>query len=140
MLAGVVAGSAVAISAAVWLAAPQLQLYRGLSGIDSALFAAFFAQLLCEAWHERSLLQTVVPVLALVGFVGKSAYELATGATLFVATTSAFTAVPLAHLMGAAAGVLVVVAELALGVGWAQQGEEYWKPRSEGLAANDALD
>ncbi len=103
--AAVVAGAAVAISAAVWLAATELQFYRGLSGIDSALFAAFFAQLLRAAWRERSLLQAVVPVLALVAFVGKSAYELATGATLFVAESSVFTAVPLAHLVGAAVGV-----------------------------------
>ena len=103
--ASVVAGSALAISAAVWLGAPQLQFYRGLSGLDSALFAAFFAQLLRDARRERSLLQGAVPVLTLLGFVGKSAYELATGATLFVAASPAFTAVPLAHLVGAAVGI-----------------------------------
>lgn len=103
----VVAGSALAISAALWFAAPQFQSYRGLSGIDSALFTAFFAQLLRDAWRGRSVLQGIVPALALAGFVGKSVYELATGATLFVAATSAFTAVPLAHLVGAAVGLAV---------------------------------
>ncbi len=103
----VVAGSALAISAALWFAAPQFQLYRGLSGVDSALFTAFFAQLLRDAWHERSPLQGSVPALALAGFVGKSAYELATGATLFVDTSAAFVAVPLAHLAGAAVGLVV---------------------------------
>lgn len=107
---GVVTGSALAISAAVWLFAPQFVHYRGLSGIDSALFAAFFAQLLRDAWRERSLLQAVVPALALLGFVGKSAYELTTGAMLFVADTSAFTAVPLAHLIGAATGMAIAFA------------------------------
>ncbi|HQF38567.1 MAG TPA: rhombosortase [Opitutaceae bacterium] len=102
----VVAGSALAISAALWFAAPQFQLYRGLSGVDSALFTAFFAQLLRDAWHERSPLQGSVPALALAGFVGKSAYELATGATLFVDTSAAFVAVPLAHLAGAAVGLV----------------------------------
>ncbi len=100
----IAATSALAISAAVWLFAPQLTQYRGLSGIDSALFAAFFARLLRDAWRERSLLEAIVPVLALLGFVVKSAYELTTGATLFVATTSAFTTVPLAHLVGAVVG------------------------------------
>ncbi len=106
--AAVVAGSAVAISVAVWVAAPEIWFYRGLSGIDSALFAAFFAQLLRDAWRERSLLQAFVPVLALMGFVGKSALELATGSTLFVETSAVFVAVPLAHLVGAAAGVGMV--------------------------------
>lgn len=101
----VVSGSALAISGALWFAAPPFEFYRGLSGIDSALFAAFFARLLRDAWRDRSLLESIVPVLALVGFVGKSAYELATGATLFVAASSTFTAVPLAHLVGAVAGV-----------------------------------
>ena len=100
----VVAGSALAIAAALWFAAPQFQSYRGLSGIDSALFTAFFTQLLRDAWRGRSVLPGIVPALALAGFVGKSAYELATGATLFVAATPAFTAVPLAHLVGAAVG------------------------------------
>ena len=103
--AAIVACSAVAISAAVWLGAPHLQFYRGLSGLDSAVFAAFFAQLLRDARRERSLLQAVVPALALLGFVGKSAYELATGATLFVAVSPVFAAVPLAHLVGAAVGI-----------------------------------
>ncbi len=107
--AAVVGGAAAAISVALWFAAPQFQFYRGLSGIDSALFAAFFAQLLRDAWRERSLLEAIVPVLALLGFVGKSVYELATGATLFVAPSSAFTAVPLAHLVGALVGLLLLV-------------------------------
>ncbi len=107
--AGIVAGSALAIAAAVWLGAPQLQFYRGLSGIDSALFAAFFAQLLRDAWRERSWLAAAVPLLALLGFVGKSVYELATGATLFVDATAAFVAVPLAHLVGAAVSVAAAV-------------------------------
>lgn len=105
----VIAGAALSISAALWFAAPQFQFYRGLSGIDSALFAAFFALLLREAWRERSLLQAAVPAFALLGFVGKSAYELATGGMLFVAPNGAFTAVPLAHLVGAAVGAVSVL-------------------------------
>lgn len=105
----VVAGAALAISGALWFSAPQFQFYRGLSGLDSALFAAFFAQLLRDAWRKRSTLESTVPVLALLGFVGKSAYELATGATLFVAASSTFTTVPLAHLVGAMAGVACVM-------------------------------
>jgi rhomboid family GlyGly-CTERM serine protease len=107
--AAVVAGSALAIPAALWLFTPELTQYRGLSGIDSALFAAFFARLLRDAWRERSLLQAVVPALALLGFVGKSAFELTTGATLFVSPTSIFTSVPVAHLVGAAVGLFIAI-------------------------------
>ncbi len=107
--AAVVGGAVVAISGALWFAAPQFQFYRGLSGIDSALFAAFFALLLRDAWREGSFLESIVPILALFGFVGKSAYELATGGTLFVASSSAFTVVPLAHLVGALTGVACVM-------------------------------
>ncbi|HLP08336.1 MAG TPA: rhombosortase [Opitutaceae bacterium] len=104
----VVAGSALAISAAVALGAPSLDFYRGLSGIDSALFAAFFAQLLGDARRERTVLPALVPAVALLGFVGKSAYELATGATLFVTATGDFVVVPLAHVVGAGVGMAVV--------------------------------
>lgn len=107
----VVAGSALAISATVALGAPSLDFYRGLSGIDSALFAAFFAQLLGAAWRERVVLPALVPAVALLGFAGKSVYELVTGATLFVATDSNFVVVPLAHVVGAGVGVAVVVAQ-----------------------------
>ncbi len=108
----VVVLSAVAIPAALWFAAPEFEYYRGLSGIDSALFAAFFAQLLADAWRSRSCLGGAVPVVALLGFGGKSTFELLTGSTVFVAD-GVFTAVPLAHLVGAAVGVAAGVARCA---------------------------
>jgi rhomboid family GlyGly-CTERM serine protease len=106
---GVVAGSTFAISAAVWCAAPQLRIYRGFSGIDSALYAAFFAWLLREAYVRRSRIQAIVPALALTGFIGKSAYEILTGSTVFVTSGTTFVPVPLAHLFGAATGVCVAL-------------------------------
>ncbi|MFT3830697.1 MAG: rhombosortase [Opitutaceae bacterium] len=110
-LAVVVAGAALAISGAVALGARSLAFYRGLSGIDSALFTAFFAQLLGDARRERAVLPALVPAVALLGFVGKAVYELVTGATLFVSADSTFVVVPLAHVVGAGVGAAVVVAQ-----------------------------
>lgn len=112
--AAITAGAALAISASLWFAAPEFAQYRGLSGLDSALVAAFCAQLLRNAWHDRSLLQALVPAVALLGFFGKSYFELATGSTLFVAASPAFTAVPLAHLVGAAVGIMSIGSQITL--------------------------
>lgn len=95
-------GSAFAVSAAVWLALPEIDRYRGLSGIDSALFVLLAVSLI----RERPLAG-----LALAGFLGKAAWEAATGATLFVAA-GPFVPVPLAHLVGGAWGGIVGVAGL----------------------------
>jgi rhomboid family GlyGly-CTERM serine protease len=97
-----VAGSALAVSAGVWFL-PEIEhiaRYRGLSGIDSALFVLLAVSLM----RERPLAG-----LALAAFLGKSAWEVATGSTLFVQTGS-FVPVPLAHLVGGAWGLILGIA------------------------------
>jgi rhomboid family GlyGly-CTERM serine protease len=96
--------AAIAISAGVWLLQPNLPTYRGLSGLDTALFAMLATELLRTARRRRELL---VPVVLLFGLGGKIAFELATGATFFVNAGSDFIAVPLAHGIGALVGVAV---------------------------------
>jgi rhomboid family GlyGly-CTERM serine protease len=96
--------SAVAIPAALWFLSPDLERYRGLSGLDAALFVLLAAGLLrreLAAGRRRS-----VPLLAglLLGFAGKVAYEAVTGATLFVDPGADFVPVPLAHLVGGVCG------------------------------------
>jgi len=81
-------------------AAPQQGTYRGLSGIDSALFV-----LLAVMTHQN---HPRVIFLLLAGFVLRSCYELATGHTIFVDNTaSGFVPVPLAHIIGGACGMVV---------------------------------
>jgi rhomboid family GlyGly-CTERM serine protease len=105
LLLAVLAAAAPAVSAAIWLLQPDMLVYRGLSGVDSALFAAALVILLIDAvrsGHKR--LTAVVGLLAL-GFAAKVGFEMSTGITLFVDSQNAgFTPLPLAHAVGAASG------------------------------------
>lgn len=103
----ILAGGAIVISAAILVFCPALAQYRGLSGLDSALFAAVAISWIRRARVSRKWTGAIVPALALAGFVGKSIYEFATGSTLFVAPDPAFEPVPMAHLAGCAAGVAI---------------------------------
>jgi rhomboid family GlyGly-CTERM serine protease len=80
---------------AVLAFAPNVSTYRGLSGIDSALFA-----LLLTTESRRSWIVT----LCAAGFAMKLIFEMTTGAMVFVSSDGAFEAVPVAHLAGAIIG------------------------------------
>lgn len=85
-----------AIAISMSLFALPLDTYRGLSGIDSALFGLFAIQ------------QRRFAPIFLIAFIAKTIFELATGHAIFVhSAASGFVPVPLAHLVGAAVGVLV---------------------------------
>jgi rhomboid family GlyGly-CTERM serine protease len=71
--------------------------YRGLSGIDSALFGLL---LVTESRRSR------IVALCGVAFAAKMIFEMRTGATVFV-HSDAFIAVPAAHIAGALVGVIV---------------------------------
>jgi rhomboid family GlyGly-CTERM serine protease len=90
------------ISLGLLLAAPSLATCRGLSGIDSALFAVVAADWAGRGGHWRAL-----GLLAMVLFLGKCVVESVTGMTLFVnATAASMVPVPLAHLIGFLCGLL----------------------------------
>jgi rhomboid family GlyGly-CTERM serine protease len=95
-----VAASAVSVGLAVWLLTP-LRTYRGLSGIDSALFVMLGVGLCREGVVGR---RWVVALLAC--FALKLAFEFATGRAVFVAVDG-MVPVPVAHLVGAATGAVV---------------------------------
>jgi len=90
--------SVVIVPAAV-LAFSNVMTYRGLSGIDSALFGL----LLVSEWRRNGIV-----AICGVAFVAKMIFELSTGATVFV-HSDAFTVVPVAHIAGALVGVSVAV-------------------------------
>ncbi|MEM9659091.1 MAG: hypothetical protein AAF961_12085, partial [Planctomycetota bacterium] len=103
-------GSALAISAALYLWRPDIVVYRGLSGIDSALFAMLAVNLLAEGVRNRSRAMQVIAVTLAVAFFGKTVFELATDHTLFVDCGAAqFEPIALAHAVGGAAGTLAAV-------------------------------
>jgi rhomboid family GlyGly-CTERM serine protease len=101
------AGSAIAIPCAVWLLLPELELYAGLSGIDSALFALLGADLVREHWERRSPAVLATGLVLLLAFALKVGFEITTGGTVFVADLGrGIVPVPHAHLAGALVGLL----------------------------------
>ncbi|MDX2187567.1 MAG: rhombosortase [Opitutaceae bacterium] len=106
----VVGIGALAVSLAVWWLAPELQRYRGLSGLDSALFAWIAFDLTRFGWKARRWSATGLGGGALIGLLGKSCYEGVTGSLLFVDPGQQFVPVPLAHGVGALVGIGVCLA------------------------------
>jgi rhomboid family GlyGly-CTERM serine protease len=100
--------SAVLIPLVLLLAMPALATYRGLSGLDSTLFAVLVTRLHVErAFSTR--LSRWLPAIAGLGFLAKLVFELATRTTLFVEPSALFAPVPLAHLVGATLGLAVAL-------------------------------
>ncbi len=94
------------ISLALWFAAPWMTTYRGLSGIDSALFALVAVRLGSEAFANRHWLKLTLVGIVAGGFVLKVGYEFTSGATLFVDSSAGeMIPVPLAHVVGALVGI-----------------------------------
>jgi len=83
------------------LAFSNVTTYRGLSGIDSALFGLL---LLTESRRSR------IVALCGVAFAAKMIFEMKTGATVFV-HSDAFIVVPVAHIAGALVGVIVGISQ-----------------------------
>ena len=100
-------GSATLISAGVFLLHPEMRLYRGLSGIDSALFVYLATVGIRNAMREQDGKIAFVYATALLAFLAKIIYELFTAQSVFVDSHQAdMIPVPLAHVLGAAVGVL----------------------------------
>jgi rhomboid family GlyGly-CTERM serine protease len=95
--------SILVVPIAVLTFAPEVTTYRGLSGIDSALFAL----LLTMEWRRSWLV-----ALCAAGFAMKLIFEMTTGATVFV-SGAAFAVVPVAHLAGAVVGLVIGQATVA---------------------------
>lgn len=100
-----VAAAAIAIPAAVLMLQPEIETYRGLSGLDSALFVLVIADALRHSSrHDHGRLTTALALAAGVAFLLKLGYEVIAAEAVFV-TGDTFVPVPLAHLVGAAVGL-----------------------------------
>ena len=101
-----VAGTALLSSLLLWWLRPEIAVYRGLSAIDSALFAAFATELVGGALRERG--GPLAPRLAALGLpallIAKMLYEAATG-TAFFAEVGGVVVLPELHLVGAVVGL-----------------------------------
>jgi rhomboid family GlyGly-CTERM serine protease len=99
-------GSALAISAVLWICEPQLGRYGGLSGIDSALFALLAVDLTREQWRDGRRSGVWLALALFAGFALKVAFEFASGTAVFVGDLPpGIVPVPAAHLAGAAVGI-----------------------------------
>lgn len=99
--------AALAIPAVFWIALPEMDRYRGLSGIDSALFVLLAVTLLRHELAAGNRRTAGLGAAALAALAAKIVFETATGAALFVAPQGEFVPVPLAHLIGGLAGGMV---------------------------------
>ncbi len=97
-----------ACSAVVLLGAPELSTYRGLSGLGSTLLVLLAARLHVERAF-RSAWMRHLPLLTVLGFLAKTAYELWTDAAIFVDEAALFVPVPLVHVTGGLIGLLAGV-------------------------------
>ena len=104
--AAVMALAGLAIPLCVLTLQPQLHSYRGLSGLDTAIFSLFMGHLLVTRLRERDWTQAIWMALLLVGMVLKIGAEVYSSANIFVSDDS-FTPVPLAHVIGAVIGLAV---------------------------------
>ncbi|MBL9161961.1 MAG: rhombosortase [Planctomycetaceae bacterium] len=100
-------GATTAISAALLLFQPQVATYRGMSGLDSALFTLLAAMIWRQSRRDGRWKLGAAAVTAGAAFLAKAAYESATGTTLFVDSSAAgFVPLASAHLIGGAVGGL----------------------------------
>jgi rhomboid family GlyGly-CTERM serine protease len=100
--------SAAAISAGVLWLRPDMRFYRGLSGIDSALFVLAAALFAADARRAGDRRGWWCGVAALGAFAIKVGYEAATGSTIFVDSAGAgFEPMYLAHVIGGIAAAVV---------------------------------
>lgn len=102
--------SAISIPLLVWMVSPEIPTYRGLSGIDSALFILLMTQILRENWRKSQPVWAGAAALGMLGLLAKTLYEVRTGTTLFVDHEAAgMVPLPIAHLAGGLAGFLAAI-------------------------------
>ena len=92
------------ISLLVFTFLPEMKLYRGLSGTDSALFMMLLVIFYRQRASGHSLLRKMPYYLLGILFIGKTVFELSTSHAFFVQSSDLFVPVPLAHLGGAFVG------------------------------------
>lgn len=102
--------SAILIPLFVSICLPELTTYRGLSGLDTALFTMLACYTLAERWAAKEWGWVLTTASLLLGLSLKVVFEVVTGATLFVDAAAAnFQPIPLAHIVGACVGCIVAV-------------------------------
>ncbi|MGZ4808457.1 MAG: rhombosortase [Thermoanaerobaculia bacterium] len=100
--------SAIVIPLFIHLAMPAVWTYRGLSGVDSALFALAA----CRIAAEQRGWSRAMAAIAFAGFLAKIGFEMISGSTLFVRELApGVMSLPDAHVIGAIIGVAIAWAD-----------------------------
>lgn len=95
--------SAPVVSLFILVAAPDITIYRGLSGLDSALFVATAFMTFSRARQRDDSTTKWMSLVCLLALAAKITWEWSTGIPVF-AGSGDFVVVPQAHLAGAVAG------------------------------------
>lgn len=99
--------SSVAIPLGIYLFQSELVYYRGLSGLDAALFAGVAIHLARTVMKKGSPLEQVLVPLLMAGLGFKIMFEAFTGQAIFVTHMAPdVVVVPLAHIIGAGIGFI----------------------------------
>lgn len=106
---GIIILSSLFISCFVWFGQPQMMSYRGLSGLDSALFVFLSGWLTISGLKRKDTADVILSGFLFLFFAGKITYEAITGHSGFVDSANLFIPVPSAHLIGAIAGIIVLL-------------------------------
>ena len=99
--------AALACSLALLFFWPDVQIYRGMSGVDSALFTWLVVlNLRASSDHRHSAAHKVALGLLLIAFIAKVAWEALSHHSLFViGDETAFISLPGVHAVGGAVGI-----------------------------------
>lgn len=103
------------VAITVWVFSPQIEAYRGLSGIDCAFYAYLVTRFTLTATRKQQWNLLAVGLVLQFLVIGKTVFELVSGGTLFVESSN-FVPLVSTHLAGLVVGTLIVIIN-ALGSG-----------------------
>jgi rhomboid family GlyGly-CTERM serine protease len=100
--------AAILIPLSILLLSPTIATYRGLSGLNAALFTLLAGRMLAEKWTTKEWRWVMILASLVICFGLKVGFEVIAGESIFVDGTSAnFQNVPLAHIIGALVGLVL---------------------------------
>ncbi|MEA2011905.1 MAG: rhombosortase [Verrucomicrobiota bacterium] len=95
------------ISIIIWFVRPDIQFYRGLSGIDSALFTLFALNIMKESLKQgKKDFSFFMGIIMILSITSKTIFEYISVETLFTSSAN-FIPLPLAHLAGIISALLI---------------------------------
>jgi rhomboid family GlyGly-CTERM serine protease len=102
-----------AVPLSIWLFQPEIIFYRGLSGLDTALFQLYLLQRWIVCRREKDYVGLTILSVVFIGLILKILFECVTHSHVFVSTLGAgVIGLPLAHIVGTAISSLSYLYQL----------------------------